>query len=96
MQTSDKMLSPGEGKDKPLQHSCFENPMNSTSCYFDTFVCCNMTANIVRFIRYDNSELWEFLKNVYQSILGEVLSIQGKTSVIPANPDLKEIVTENK
>ena len=29
METSDKMLSPGEGKDKSLQHSCFENPMNS-------------------------------------------------------------------
>ena len=86
----------GEWNGKPLQHSCLENPMNSTACYFDTFVCCNMIANIVRFIRYDNSELWELLKNIYQSILGEILSIQGETSVIPANPDVKEIVTENK
>ena len=26
---SDKTLSTGEGNDKPLQHSCLENPMNS-------------------------------------------------------------------
>ena len=50
-----------------------------------------MIANIVRIIRYDNSELWELFKNLYQLILAEALSIQGKTSVIPANPDLKEI-----
>ena len=25
----DKMWSTGEGKGKPLQHSCLENPMNS-------------------------------------------------------------------
>ena len=27
--SSDKMWSTGEGNDKPLQHSCLENPMNS-------------------------------------------------------------------
>ena len=27
--TSDRMESNGEGNDKPLQYSCFENPMNS-------------------------------------------------------------------
>ena len=26
---SDRMRSPGEGKGKPLQYSCLENPMNS-------------------------------------------------------------------
>ena len=29
MEKSDKMWSPGEGNDKPLQYSCLENPMNS-------------------------------------------------------------------
>ena len=28
-ESSDKMLSIGEGNDKPLQYSCLENPMNS-------------------------------------------------------------------
>ena len=70
--------------------------MNSTARYFDYICGCNIIANIVRIIRYDNSELWELLKNLYQLILAEALSIQGKTSVIPANPDLKEIVLENK
>lgn len=50
----------------------------------------------MRFIRYENSKFWGLLKNLYQSILGEVLSIRGKISVISANPDLKETVTENK
>ena len=30
MESSDKMWSTGEGNGKPLQHSCLENPMNST------------------------------------------------------------------
>ena len=29
VESSDKMWSTGEGNDKPLQYSCFENPMNS-------------------------------------------------------------------
>ena len=29
VESSDKMWSPGEGNGKPLQYSCFENPMNS-------------------------------------------------------------------
>ena len=29
VESSDKMWFTGEGKDKPLQHSCLENPMNS-------------------------------------------------------------------
>ena len=29
MENSDKMWSTGEGKSKPLQHSCLENPMSS-------------------------------------------------------------------
>ena len=29
MESSDKMWSTGEGNGKPLQYSCFENPMNS-------------------------------------------------------------------
>ena len=29
VESSNKMWSPGEGKSKPLQYSCFENPMNS-------------------------------------------------------------------
>ena len=29
VETSDRMWSPGEGNDKPLQYSCLENPMNS-------------------------------------------------------------------
>ena len=29
MESSDKMWSAGEGNDKPLQHSCLENHMNS-------------------------------------------------------------------
>ena len=29
MESSDKMWFTGEGKGKPLQHSCLENPMNS-------------------------------------------------------------------
>ena len=29
VESSDKMWSTGEGKGKPLQHSCLENPMNS-------------------------------------------------------------------
>ena len=28
-ENSDKTWSTGEGNDKPLQHSCLENPMNS-------------------------------------------------------------------
>ena len=28
VESSDKMWSTGEGNDKPLQYSCFENPMN--------------------------------------------------------------------
>ena len=30
VESSDKMWSTGEGNGKPLQHSCPENPMNST------------------------------------------------------------------
>ena len=30
VESSDKMQSTGEGKGKPLQYSCLENPMNST------------------------------------------------------------------
>ena len=29
VESSDKMWSTGEGKGKPLQYSCLENPMNS-------------------------------------------------------------------
>ena len=29
VESSDRMWSTGEGSDKPLQHSCLENPMNS-------------------------------------------------------------------
>ena len=29
LEDSDKMLSTGEGNDKPLQHSCLKNPMKS-------------------------------------------------------------------
>ena len=29
VERSDRMCSAGEGNDKPLQHSCLENPMNS-------------------------------------------------------------------
>ena len=29
VERSDKMWSTGEGNGKPLQYSCFENPMNS-------------------------------------------------------------------
>ena len=29
VESSDRMWSTGEGKGKPLQYSCFENPMNS-------------------------------------------------------------------
>ena len=29
VESSDKTWSTGEGNDKPLQHSCLENPMNS-------------------------------------------------------------------
>ena len=29
VESSDKMQSTGEGNDKPLQHFCLENPMNS-------------------------------------------------------------------
>ena len=29
MERSDRMWSTGEGNGKPLQYSCFENPMNS-------------------------------------------------------------------
>ena len=29
MESSDKMLSTGEGNGKPLQYSCLENPVNS-------------------------------------------------------------------
>ena len=29
LESSDKMWSTGEGKGKPLQYSCLENPMNS-------------------------------------------------------------------
>ena len=29
VESSDKMWFTGEGKGKPLQHSCLENPMNS-------------------------------------------------------------------
>ena len=29
LERSDRMWSTGEGNDKPLQHSCLENPMNS-------------------------------------------------------------------
>ena len=29
VERSDRMWSTGEGKGKPLQHSCLENPMNS-------------------------------------------------------------------
>ena len=29
VESSDKMWSTGEGKGKPLQYSCFDNPMNS-------------------------------------------------------------------
>ena len=29
MESSEKIWSPGEGNGKPLQYSCFENPMNS-------------------------------------------------------------------
>ena len=28
VESSDRMWSTGEGNDKPLQYSCFENPMN--------------------------------------------------------------------
>ena len=30
VKSSDKMWSTGEGNGKPLQHSCLQNPMNST------------------------------------------------------------------
>ena len=29
VESSDKVLSTGEGNGKPLQHSCLQNPMNS-------------------------------------------------------------------
>ena len=29
VESFDRMWSTGEGNDKPLQHSCLENPMNS-------------------------------------------------------------------
>ena len=35
MESSDKMWSTGEGNGKPLQYSCFENPMNSMKRQID-------------------------------------------------------------
>ena len=36
VESSNKMWSTGEGNGKPLQHSCFENPMNSMKRQKDT------------------------------------------------------------
>ena len=36
VESSDKMWSTGEGNGKPLQHSCFENPLNSMKRQKDT------------------------------------------------------------
>ena len=36
VESSNKMWSTGEGNGKPLQHSCFENPLNSMKRQKDT------------------------------------------------------------
>ena len=38
VERSDRMWSTGEGNGKPLQHSCFENPMNSMKRQKDMIV----------------------------------------------------------
>ena len=45
-ESSDKMWSTGEGNDKPLQHSCLKNPMNSMETGWH-----NSSINWVIFIR---------------------------------------------
>ena len=46
VESSDKMWSTGEGNGKPLQHFCFENPMNSMKVHLGNF----------KYVFWDNSE----------------------------------------
>ena len=56
MESSDKMLSTGEGNGKPLQHYCLENPMNSMKRQKDM----TLKYEIPRLVgaQYANGEEW--------------------------------------
>ena len=51
---SDKMWSTGEGNGKPLQYSCFENPMNSMNRQKDMTLKDELSRSVG--VQYDSGE----------------------------------------
>ena len=56
VKTSDKTWSTGEGKGKPLQHSCLENPMNSMKRQKDMTVNNELSRSISA--QYATGDQW--------------------------------------
>ena len=56
VERSDKMLSPGEGNDKPLQYSCLENPMNSRKRWKDMILKDELPRSVGA--QYATGEEW--------------------------------------
>ena len=63
VQSSHKMWSTGEGNDKPLQHSCHENPMNSMKRQKDRTLKDELPRSVGA--QYSTGEQWRnnFRKN---------------------------------
>ena len=56
MERSDRMWSPGEGNGKPLQYSCFENPMNSMKRQNDRILKEELPRSVGA--RYTTGDQW--------------------------------------
>ena len=56
VESSDKTWSTGEGNGKPLQYSCFENPMNSMKRQKDMTLKDELPRSVVA--QYDTRGQW--------------------------------------
>ena len=56
VESSDKMWSTGEGNGKPLQYSCFENPMNTMKMQKDRTRNDELHRSVGA--QYTTGELW--------------------------------------
>ena len=59
VETSGKILSTGERKCKPLQHSCLENPMNGMSCMSYLYI---LEINLLSVILFANIYFFPFYR----------------------------------
>ena len=92
VERSDRMWSTGEGNGKPLQYSCFENPMNSMKRQNDRILKEELPRSIgAQYATGDqwrnNSRMrgWSQSKNNTQLWLGLVIEARSDAAILRRN-----------